>query len=234
MMSRGSRRHRARQIEAVAARRVEDQQIHGGTRQIGALRVSPDRQAISIDASKLEAPTLGFDADWGSIEYSTGRVSLVFGKHSRERAETLQSRFEIRYAPERLITTFWKNSEAFFELVDGYVKSWPEEARPVSEPPAHWPAERAHSEWASFTFMSFSGTEAALDFYHIAPAGIAMYTRTGNASGLRLNPVARVQMTTFELLALAERVRPVVLRILETLPARHKPDVEDAEEEAAQ
>ena len=194
--------------------------IAGGTRQVGAISIGPDN-SIKIDASRLEAPSRAYDADYAWIEYRPGNVSLLFAKKSRDESDKLHSRLEVRYPPEDLVNTFWGISARFVESLRGYVGRWPEEAR-RTEQTSKLPAKQSHSEWASFTYMSHSGTDAAIDFYHMAASGIAKFTQTGSTAGLKFNPVVRIEMTAFELLAFLDRMAPIVEDIRQTLPEQHR------------
>jgi hypothetical protein len=201
----------------------------GATRQIGALKVDTNEFSIAIDASKLDAPSQVYDADFAWIEYRTGRLSLFFGKYDDD-PEMLRTRLEVRYPPERFISTFWNLSKSFIEKMQTYVETWPKDARAGETPPTNLHAKDSHSEWASFTYMSHSGSQASLDFYHVNPSGIARLLQTKSTEGLRLLSVVRVQLSTFDLFRLTEQARGVVDAIKETLPDVHR-KVEMSDEE---
>ena len=61
-------------------------------------------------------------------------------------------------------------------------------------------ADKDHSEWANFDFMGYSGTEAAMDFFHLPPGDIARFGKTGVAANLVLEPILRVQLGVGQLL----------------------------------
>ena len=185
-------------------------------RQVGALSVNTAEHSIRVDLTKIEAPTQLYDADVAWIEHRLGCVSLLFGKLGPDR-ETLKSRLEVRYPAESFITTFWGNSLDFFEGLKKFVEQWPETVRETVDV-SKWSAESIHSEWASFTYMSRSGSQSALDFYHISTSALARLARTGTVEGLRMRPVVRVQMTCFELLNLIDMSEPVVSEVKEYLP----------------
>lgn len=220
-MSRASRRERGRQIEA-GRLTAPDQSTADSTRQIGALRFNLNETSLGIDSSKLEAPERGYDADVAWIDYRTGKLSLYFAKLNRIDPSMLQSCLEIRYPPEDFVNTFWRISAGFLEKLKTYVDSWPHEAMDLVVPPTKATTERFYSEWVSFTYMSHSGTEAALDFYHLSPAAIARYAQRKTVEGMRLRAVVRVQMTVFELFALMNRATPIVEDIMKILPSSHR------------
>ena len=178
----------------------------GGTRQYGALVVNTAERSMTVDLSKLDAPDRAYDADYAWFEHEPGTTTLVFAKKESNTTERLRSRLEVRYAPENLLVSFWGNSRSFFTRAQKYVQQWSEDARRPVDPPRELPALQTHSEWATFTYISFSGTEAALDFCYV-PAGTLLRILRGVASGgPKLTPVVRVQLTTFELVRLIDRI----------------------------
>lgn len=190
-----------------------------GTRQLGALVVNLAENSYSIDASKLEAPARAYDADVAWIEQKPGSVSLMFAKLERDDPSHYRSRLEVRYPPENLLLSLWHISRSFFAKLERYVESWPEEARRPAEVQQQLPAKLSHSEWASYTYMSHTGTEATIDFYHIPPGALARFLQRNDTSGLKVLPVVRVQLTTFELMNLVNRIHPLLDVIRESLPA---------------
>jgi hypothetical protein len=208
------------------------------TRQVGALVINPAEHSVTIDISRLEAPDKLYDADIAWIEHVPGAVSLMFAKLNRDDRSHLKSRLEVRYAPEALLLTFWSNSRAFFATTKAYVARWPAETRRPIDPPAELPALQSHSEWSSFTYMSHAGSEAAIDFYHVAPGALAQIIRGQQVTGLRVLPVVRVQLSTFELMRFVERVQPLISVIRDYIPASHSqakevPDSFGEDEETA-
>ena len=81
--------------------------------------------------------------------------------------------------------TFWQNSLEFFESLRKYVAKWPDGAKTIDREPRAYPAKQSHSEWASMTSMSHSGTEASLDFFHLSTAGLARYARQQSTDAVR-------------------------------------------------
>jgi hypothetical protein len=221
-MSRASRRARGKRIERASHEREEGQPVAAGTRQIGALRIGLADKSLGIDASRLEAPTQAYDADIAWVDYRPGNVSLFFAKKNRDDRNVLQSRLEIRYPAEDVVNTLWRPSVSFIGRLKTYVQLWPEEARGTDDAATNLPAARSHSEWASFTYMSHSGTEASVDFYSLAPSAIARYAQSQNIEGMKIHPVVRVQMTAFELAAFVERLAPIVGEIERSLPEGHR------------
>jgi hypothetical protein len=229
-MSRASRRARGRQSESSRSEQSGVPSVSNATRQIGALQVGLSDGSVRIDATKLEAPTQAYDADAAWVQYRPGNLSLFFAKKNRVDPKVLESLLEVRYPPEDFVNTFWKISKGFFDKLSTYVASWPDAAREIDTPPEKVPAKRSHSEWVTFTYMSHSGTEAAIDFYHLAPPAIARFALSKSLEGLRLRPVVRVQLTSFELFGLIERLGPVIEDIVRVLPENHRASYEKVDE----
>jgi hypothetical protein len=178
----------------------------GLSRQVGALRFDDERAAIAVDGSKVLAPDRVYDADVAWIEHRAGAVSIFFAKINRDEAEAFSSRLEVRYAPEDFIITFWSHSARFADSLTKFVAKWPAEAM-SSTFSENWPARQAHSEWASYTQMSHSGTASTVDFSYLAPSGLARYAQTRDITGAKITPVVRIQLTAFTLHGLLERAR---------------------------
>ena len=196
-------------------------QAAAGVMQIGPLRVNEAEHSISVDLAKVEGPDRTYDADVAWLEHRPGNATLVFAKIDRDTPGLLRSRLEVRYPPEDLLVTFWANSRDFFTSLGRYVGRWNSEARATIKPPVDSRATQSHSEWASYTYMSHAGTDASLDFYHIASAGIARLARSQGTAQLKLRPVVRVQVTVFELWSLVQRVQAVIGEIREQIPEGH-------------
>lgn len=191
------------------------------SQQIGPFSVNRAEHSITLDITKIEGPDRVYDADVAWIEHKPGAATLVFAKLGGDR-DQLRSRLEIRYPPEDLLLTFWGNSRSFFSRVKRYVAGWDDESRTTHEPPVKSNALQTHSEWSSFTYMSQSGSESAIDFYHVAPGALARFAQHGETAGLKMRPVVRVQLTTFELLSFILRVQVVLDEIRKHIPAAHE------------
>lgn len=222
-MSRASRRARGRQLETARSGSEIVHAVSADTRQIGALTFNAKDGSIAVNASKLEPPTQAYDADFGWIDYSAGRLSLCFAKRNLAAPNLLETRLEVRYPPEDFLQTFWYNSVQFHEKLAKYVSLWPAEAMQTIPPAPEKEAVRSHSIWASFSYISHAGSEAAIDFYHMSPAAVATFAQSKSVERLRLIPVTRVQMTTFEVFRLLERAEKLVPTLEAHVPAVHKP-----------
>jgi hypothetical protein len=180
-----------------------------------------DRKTIIIDTAKIASPSHLYDADYAWVEHRPGRdASLFFAKAHRDAEGKLKSRLQIRYPPEDFVRHFWKNSRTFHENVRRMLSSWPQDETRKGTKPEKWHAEKDHSEWVNFDYMAFSGSQAALDFYHLGPGGVSKYVRGQGTAGLELQAVVRIQMTLAELGYLLDLCQPVVDMINEYLPTQ--------------
>jgi hypothetical protein len=222
-MSRASRRARGRRLDGAEPAENVVEAVASGTRQVGALTISVRDGAVGVDVRRLEGPTQAYDADFGWIDYKPGRLSVFFAKRSVADPMTLESRLQVRFPPEDFLNTFWNNSKEFREKLTSYVAAWPSAALETDEPLVSVAAARAHSVWASFSYTSHAGSEGSIDFYHMSTASIARYSQTRSTEGLRLTPVTRVQMTTFELFRLFQRAQAVIDQVEKDVPSVHRP-----------
>lgn len=185
------------------------------------------RREIIIDTTQLASPRNRYDADFAWVEHEAGSsVSLYFGKRDRNMPEALKSRLQIRYPPEDFVRHFWYNSRKFQENVKRVLTTWPRQETRGRLEPEKWISEKDHSEWVNFDYMAFAGTQAAVDFFHLAIGGVARYTRGQGTAGLELEAVVRVQMTLGELGRLLEACSPVV-DIIEGYLPKGTPDLID-------
>ena len=130
----------------------------------------------------------------------------------------MRTRVEIRYPIEAFYCHFWQNSRGFHERVRTFARQ-----RQLSEPREQHnlcdlEADRDHSEWANFDYMAHSGTEAVIDFFHLPPAELARFTQTGDASGLDLEAILRIQLDVSQLLGLLDSCSEAISEIQRHLP----------------
>ena len=184
----------------------------------GALILNAEDRSVSIDVSKLAPPQRTYDADLASLEHREGDVRLFFGKLRLPKRSTLATRVEIRYPIEFFYNHLWKNSRAFHEglreRAASVIVSRSSDQRQLHE----LSADKDHSEWANFDFMGYSGTEAAMDFFHLPPGDIARFGKTGVAANLVLEPILRVQLGVGQLLGLLDACADTIPEIEKYLP----------------
>ncbi|MCY4660753.1 MAG: hypothetical protein OXF93_13210 [Acidobacteria bacterium] len=172
-------------------------------RRTGALILNAEDRSISIDMSKLGPPQRTYDADLASLEHREGDIRLFFGKLKLPERTALATRVEIRYPIESFHQHLWHNSRKFHEVLRGRAAGLI--FRPPDQRQLHTLiADRDHSEWANFDFMGYSGTEAAIDFFHLPPTDIARFAKTGASANIGLEPILRVQLGVDQLLGLLE------------------------------
>ena len=183
----------------------------------GALVLNSEDRSISIDLSKLAPPQRTYDADLASLEHREGDVRLFFGKLRLPERSTLATRVEIRYPIEFFYHHLWQNSRAFHKGLRERAASViyrSQDRRQLHE----LSADKDHSEWANFDFMGYAGTEAAIDFFHLPPADLARFGKTGVAANVVLEPILRVQLGVGQLLGLLESCAETIPEIDKYLP----------------
>jgi hypothetical protein len=151
-------------------------------------------------------------------------------KTDRDDPSCLKSRIEVRYPPEDFLRTFWNNSIDFLAKVTSYASRWrPEigQTGSVTSSPEKLKAQKSHSVWANYTYIAHAGTQAALDFYHVPPPGIARYAANQGTAGLELIPVVRVVISVFDLVDLFVKAKSVVEEIQSQLPAAEREKMDE-------
>ena len=185
---------------------------------MGALILNAEDRSVSVDLSKLGSPLKTYDADLASLEHSGSSVRLFFGKLRLPKRGSLATRVEIRYPIEFFYKHLWQNSREFH----GRLRERAAALR-ISESPAQrqlheLEADKDHSEWANFDFMGYSGTEAAIDFFHLPPTDFARFEKTGAMANVALEPILRVQLGVDQLLGLLESCADAAPEIEKYLP----------------
>lgn len=170
-------------------------------------------QGLFINTAQLETPSQIYDADVAWVERKRSGVSLYFAKLSYPDSNPpiFLSRLEVRYSLEAFQAHFWKNSRDFHKkMKDGPVgKELADRGEPAFSP-STIKTEKAHSMWANFELMSHSGGEACVDLYHINPRTMALFQRDKDATKMDLMSVARVLLSSVELLALLDSCDPII------------------------
>ena len=201
----------------------------GSTTFVGALRIERSTGTVQVDSSKLAPPDVVYDADVAWLEYSPGSLTFMFAKAERGDAKAFRSRLEIRYPPERVVTTFWNSSsQEFLTTLSSHVARWPAEAHAQREVDINLPARQAHSQWAGLTHLAFAGSEATVDFYHLSASALAELKRSGSTASLKLSSVVRVQMSSFELHRWLRKVEAAIDQIVSAVPKSELGEHEEA------
>lgn len=185
---------------------------------MGALILNTEDRSISIDISKLGPPQRTYDADLASLEHHESDVRLFFGKLQLPGRKTLATRVEIRYPIEFFYRHLWQNSREFHERLHERAPGLHISRSPRQERLHELEADKDHSEWANFDFMGYSGTEAAIDFFHLPAPDLARFSKTGAANNIAFEPILRVQLGVEQLLALLDRCADAVPEVKKYLP----------------
>ncbi len=185
---------------------------------MGALILNAEDRSVSIDMSRLGPPLKTYDADLASLEHRENDIRLFFGKLRLPGRDSLATRVEIRYPIELFHKHLWQNSREFH----GRLRERAEAlriSRSMERCQLHeMEADKDHSEWANFDFMGYSGTEAAIDFFHLPPTDLARFEKTGAMMNVALEPILRVQLGVGQLLRLLDSCADAVPEIENYLP----------------
>jgi hypothetical protein len=183
-------------------------QATSATRTVGALTVDASAHSIEVEISKLDEPTSEYDADFGWMEYHGGTVSLLFGKRSRETSGRLASRLELRVGAEDMCRTV-NGSHEFFEQLRTRASHWTQSLRVRPARATKDPADRSHSQWATYFYIGYSGSKAIIDAYHLSVAGLSRFVMSNerDISGLKLRGVVRINISVFDLAVLLEELK---------------------------
>ena len=207
----GSKKHRNRPFPVPAGRALVQGTLSGD----GAIRVAADG-SLRIDPTRMLPPQNIYDADYAWVERRLGAVSLFFAKgYPGKSPKKLRTRVELRYPYGPFLNHFWGNSRQFHERLRTYVTANPFEAEPTTAKPSEMEADRDHSDWVNFDYLAHTGSEAALDFFHVPPSGIARFAQGQGTSGLTLTPVLRIHTTAYQLCSLLDACAPIAKQLEE-------------------
>jgi hypothetical protein len=183
--------------------------------------VMADDGSISIDLAKLSSPERVYDADVAWVVRGNGFVSVLFGKQSIDDPSTLESRIELKYAPEAFVAHFWTNSREFQQGLKEHLKSWPEDPLLVAVDgrTLKFTQGKTHSEWVNFDLIARSGSHGTIDFFYVPPFGVSQAKRRNDYSQLTVVPVVRVMLTIHEIGRLLDAAEAVVADVKKYLPA---------------
>lgn len=198
-----------------------------GVYQQGALEVTA--KGLKVNAAKLREPDLVYEADFAWVKVRNGAVSLFFGKQDLNDATKLRTRLEIRFPFESFIKHFWQTSREFHVAMREYIAQAPGDPDRDRVSAESMQGLKDHSQRANFNYIARYGTEAALDFYYLGPTGVASLAQGLGTNALHMDPVARVQITTQELLRLLDQAEPLVANLTAQLPLAEREDDDDDE-----
>ena len=184
---------------------------------MGALILNEEDRSVSVDMTLLGTPQKTYDADLACLEHRETNIRLFFGKIRLPTRNTLATRVEIRYPIEYFHRHMWQNSRDFHARLRERAENLRIPQTPNQSHLHEMEADKDHSEWANFEVMGYSGTEAAIDFFHLPPTDLARYERTGVAN-IAFTPILRVQLGVDQLLALLEGCSGAMTEIEKYLP----------------
>lgn len=164
---------------------------------------------INVDLTKAPAPDRRYLADTAWADTRDGFLRLIFAQRKVGDDASLRSLVEINVPPEGVRRFIESCTSQFMEGFRGFiVKNGIGEDRlsPITaEPP------QAVSLAANLLAAAYSGREAEMYFFHIAPMAIH---QVRNGAVPSLDPIVRVDMRT----SLLAAVIAFVLRMKDSLP----------------
>ena len=185
--------------------------------QIDGLRLNPGTRSIEINAERLPRPTKIYDADVAWLQHYPGDVRLFFGKFANPGFRKFRSRVEVRYPVEAFCRHFWEYSREFHQALGGRTHPLPRTGQPPRDELERLATDKEYSEWANFDLMAHTGTEAAIEFFHLPTVPLTQFIRTGSIAGLEVEAAVRVQMATSELKALLDQCSDVINSVKQDL-----------------
>lgn len=192
-------------------------QVSGMSIDADPLTISMTEKVIKVNLANLPSPTNVYDADAWTVRREAGFVALYFGQLD---GDHMRSRLRLKYASEQFLSIFWKQSREFHKGLRDTVAALP--ADPLFPKPrdiSGEKAEREHSAWVNFDYMSRSGSQASFDFYYLPTAGLARFVTGKGTNGLVLHPIARVTTTIHHMVGLLDACEALVPEVRQYLPA---------------
>lgn len=175
---------------------------------------------ISIDFARIKAPDRIYDADVSWIVRGNGFVSMFFAKRSVDDPATLESRVELKYAPEAFVNHLWGNSREFHGALKEHLTTWPTDPNLVAVDGRTLRfVGKSHSEWVNFDIIARAGSHGTIDFYYLPPFGVSQLMRRHSVSQLAVVPVVRVMLTIHEIDRLLDAAAAVAEEAKKYLPA---------------
>lgn len=174
---------------------------------------------IFVNTAHLGTPPHSYDATFASVELRHNAISLFFGKENPEDPHRLQSRLEVRYPVEGFVLHLVRNSRRFHADIKKHLALWSNRTPEAVQELSALHADKSHSEWVNFDYISRSGSQASLDFFHLPPSGLARWVQGQGSKGVELVPKIRVLTTLTQLDILLDSAVKLAEKVAPTLPA---------------
>lgn len=176
---------------------------------------------IHIDFGRVRAPERIYDADVSWIVRGNGFVSVFFAKQSVDEDGVLESRVELKYAPEAFVRHFWSNSREFHGDLKKHLTGWPDDPNlKVVDGRSLKFKGKSHSEWVNVDLIARSGSHGTIDFFYLPPFGLSQLAKGKSAFNQTLIvPVVRVMLTIHEMDRLLDAADVVAQEAKKYLPA---------------
>jgi hypothetical protein len=178
---------------------------------------------VFINTGRLGIPPNVYDATFAAVQRRHGAVSIFFAKEDPAKADSLISRIELRYPPEAFVLHFVRHSRKFHADIKKQLGAWLADTARGSLDIVKLPAAKTHSEWVNFDYLARSGTQASLDFFHLAPSALARFVQGQGTGEIQVIPKIRVLTTIHELARLLDEATAVAQEVRQTLPEQMLP-----------
>ena len=201
---------------------------HGG----GAIQrsaVSPvtfnaSDKSIRVSLGLLPPPDNVYDADTWWVARQAGHVALYFGQFSGSERARLRTRLKIKYPSEALLHHMWQHSRIYHADLKAVIGTYPED--PLKVPVVDistLPVEnnREHSNWANFDAMSRTASQAAIDFYHVAPPAAVKFMQSHDTRDITPSPVVRVLIGLYQQFEMLEKIETLIDDVRAMVPESH-------------
>ncbi len=198
----------------------------GGTIQRSAqspVTIDTDK-SVRIQLGLLPPPENVYDADTWWVDRQAGHVALYFGQFSGSDQKRLRTRLKIKYPSEALLHHLWQHSRSYHVDLKAVMANYP--ADPLQVPVIDISKlavdnNKEHSNWANFDVMSRTASQAAIDFYHVAPPAAVRFMKSRNADDLTPTPVVRILMGLYQQFEMLEKLETIIGDVRAMVPESH-------------
>jgi len=187
----------------------------------GVVSIEADR-SVRVNIGLLPAPENTYDADTWWVERQAGHVALYFGQFSGSDQGRLRTRLKIKYPSEALVHNLWEHCSKYYEDLTPVIATFPQD--PLRVPVvdiSKLPTEKEHTNWANFDAMSRTASQAAIDFYHVAPPAAVKFLKSRNANDLIPTPVVRILLGLYQQFEMLQKIETIIAEVKAMMPENH-------------
>lgn len=197
----------------------------------GVVSIDSDK-SIRLNVGSLPSPENVYDADAWWVDRQAGHVALYFAQFSGSDQKKLRTRLKIKYPNEALVHHLWEHSRTYYEDLKPLMATFPVD--PLKVPVvdiSKLTAEKEHSNWANFEAMSRTASQAAIDFYHVAPPAAVKFLNSGDVNDIVPAPVVRILMGLYQQFEMLQKIETMISDVRAMMPESHLARGPQAQEE---